>query len=58
MIKNELKTSKNSANKMLDMVFRFYVNSGEHQFFIKRLKNLAASITVEKEQANNSQKEN
>ena len=28
---------------MLQMIFRFYVNSGEHDFFVKRLKNMAVA---------------
>ena len=31
------------SGQMLQMIFRFYVNSGEHDFFVKRLKNMAVA---------------
>ena len=34
-----------ASSHMLKMIFSFFVNSGEHDFFIKRLKNIALAYT-------------
>lgn len=35
--------SASSSTSMVMMIFRFFIQSGEYQFFIKRLKNVAVT---------------
>ena len=48
-MRNELLAVESGGNgasgQMLGMIFTFFVNSGEHDFFIKRLKNMALAYT-------------
>jgi len=39
-----LSRSQNSNSQMVLMIFRFFIQSGEYKFFIKRLKNVIGIV--------------